>query len=30
MNYFLPQFDMIYDNDTRHILSCKKQLGTKF
>jgi len=30
MNYFLPQMNIIFKNDKRHILSCKKQIGTSF
>ena len=28
MNYFLPQFDMYFADDFKHLLSCKKQVGT--
>lgn len=30
MDYFLPRFDLILKHDLFTILSCKKQMGTKF
>ena len=30
LNYFLPQFDMVFKEDYKHIISCKKQLGAGF
>lgn len=30
MSFFLPQMNMIFRNDLRYILSCKKQMGANF
>lgn len=30
MNFFLPKFDMVSKKDLRHIITCKKQVGTSF
>ena len=30
ISYFLPQFDAVFKDDFKHVISCKKKLGASF